>query len=93
MTDSDSLIKARYAMTILKTARACDRPTATKLIDALARDFPAQETSDLVAGAHRKALVKFDELADALRSGRDAGHLWHPAERATLQWIDVIDRT
>jgi len=89
MTDRDSLIKARYAMTLLKTARAADRPTATKLIDGLARDFPSQETSEPVAHAHRKALVKFDELTEALRPGRDAGHLWHPAERATLQWIDM----
>jgi len=90
MSDADSFIKARYAITILKTARASDRPTAIKLIEGLALDFPLPGTSDHVAEAHQKAVLKFYELAEALRSGQEIG-LWIPAEQAAKRWLDVLD--
>jgi len=89
MSNADSLIKARYAITILKTARASDRPTGVKLIEGLALDFPSPDTSHDVAEAHHKAVMKFYELAEALRSGQEIG-LWIPAEQAAKRWLDVV---
>jgi hypothetical protein len=90
MSDADSLIKARYAITILKTARASDRATAIKLIEGLALDFPAPETSDDVVEVHHKAVMKFYELAEALRAGQEIG-LWIPAEQAAKRWLDLLE--
>jgi hypothetical protein len=91
MSDADSLVKARYAVAVLKTARSSDRATAAKLIEGLALDFPLPGTSDDVAEAHHKAVLKFYELAEALRSGQDIG-LWIPAEQAAKRWLDVLHR-
>jgi hypothetical protein len=90
MTDNDSLIKARYALAIVKAAKGSQRAAALKLIEGLALDFPSPETSAAVADAHRTALVKYYELAEGLRSERDAGHLWSPAQRATQKWMDAL---
>ena len=38
----DSLIKARYASTILRVARSCDRKMAAHLVAAIASDFPLE---------------------------------------------------
>lgn len=84
-----SLIKARYAIALVRTAKYSDRATALRLIESLAADEAAPGESQAVAEAHRHALGKFADLAQALRNSRDAGHLWFPAERATQRWADL----
>ena len=42
MRDGDSLIKARYASTILRIAQGADRQTAARLVWGIARDLPLQ---------------------------------------------------
>ena len=89
MSDTDSFIKARYAISVLKAARASDRATAAKLIEGLALDFPSPGTSEHVAEAHRMAALKFYELAESLRSSEGMG-AWYPAEQAAKRWVDLL---
>ena len=89
--DRASLIKARYALTILKTAKGADRSTALRLIESLVIDSATSGESPGVADAHREAVRKFTELAESFRSSRDAGPLWYPAERAAQKWADLLE--
>jgi hypothetical protein len=43
ISNKDSDIKARYALTVLRVAQAADRETAARLVQSLARDFPHPE--------------------------------------------------
>jgi hypothetical protein len=91
MTDSDSLIKARYAIAILRTAKASERHAAAKMVGALALEFPTAGTSDEIAEAHQAALVAFYNLAEALRTDiSKAPHLWYLAEHAVQKWNDAF---
>jgi len=89
VANNASLIKARYAIAIARTAKHSDRATALRLIESLAADEVAPGESPSVAEAHRHAIGKFADLAAALRGSRDAGHLWFPTERATRRWADL----
>jgi hypothetical protein len=88
--DKASLIKARYALTILKTAKGADRSMALRMIESLVVDDTTPGESSDVAEAHREAVRKFIELAEALRSARDAGLLWHSADRAARKWAEIL---
>src|SRR4051794_24517308 len=48
----DSLIKARYALTVLRVAQTLDRETAARLIRGLARDPPLPDELPELAGIH-----------------------------------------
>jgi hypothetical protein len=87
MTDSDSLTKARYAIVILRTAKASERHAAAKMVAGLALEFPKTGTSDGIAEVHQAALVMFYNLAEALRTNvSKAPHLWYLAEQALQKW-------
>ena len=73
------------------SARDSDRPTALKLIEGLTGDYPVSAGDEPVEIAHREALSRFEELANALRFQREAGHLWYPAQRATQKWLDEAE--
>ena len=90
MTDADSFLKARYAITVLGIARDSDRQSAIKLIEALALEFPSPRTGAVAEAAHKAALVKFYELAEVLRAGRDPAQQWRAAELAAQRWLDLL---
>jgi hypothetical protein len=91
MPDSDSLIKARYAIAILRTAKASERYAAAKMVAGLALEFPKTGTSDDIAEVHQAALVTFYNLAEALRTDvSKAPHLWYLAEQALQKWNDAF---
>jgi hypothetical protein len=91
MTDSDSLIKARYAMTVLRTAKASERRAAAKMVASLALEFPKAGTSQEIAEAHQAALLAFYNLAEVLRTDiSKAPHHWYLAEHAVQKWNDAF---
>jgi hypothetical protein len=62
---NDSLIKARYALTILRVARTSDRKTAARLVRAIACDSPLQSELPEIADVHLRAIVSFVQLANS----------------------------
>ena len=65
MRDGDSLIKARYASTILRIAQG-DRQTAARLVWGIARDLPHPGERPEIARLHLAAINSFAQLATAL---------------------------
>jgi hypothetical protein len=90
MVDPDSLIKARYAMLVLKNARHAERDPAIKLLQSVTSDFPSPGTSEKNAALQRDAIEAFDELLDSVRHNRDASMQWQNALLAAGRWHDGL---
>ena len=90
----DSLIKARYASTVLRIAQTVDQLTAARLVSGLSRDFPCPTERPEIAELHFRAINSFSELATALCSetGPKREYLWRSARDAAAAWLHTVMR-
>ena len=90
----DSLIKARYASTVLRVAQTVDQQTAARLVSGLSRDFPCPTERPETAELHFRAIKSFSELATALydETASRREHLWKSATDATAAWLHAVVR-
>jgi hypothetical protein len=88
----DSLIKARYASTVLRVAQTVDQQTAARLVSGLSRDFPRPTERAEIAELHFRAINSFSELATALYSetASKREHLWKSAMDAAAAWLHAV---
>ena len=88
----DSLVKARYASTVLRVAQTEDQHTAARLLSGLARDFPCRNERVEIAVLHFRAIDSFVELATALENetGSRPQDLWKRAVNAATAWFEVV---
>jgi hypothetical protein len=89
----DSLVKARYASTVLRVAQTADQHTAARLLSGLARDFPCRSERLEIAELHFRAIDSFFELATALtnETGSRPQDLWKRAVNAATAWLQAVD--
>jgi hypothetical protein len=89
----DSLIKARYASTILRVARTSDRETAARLVSGIARDLPLQSEQPEIADIHLSAIVSFVQLAKSLRDTTNPKQQppWKTAVDAAADWLRAVE--
>src|SRR6516164_6881407 len=80
MRDADSLIKARYASTILRIAQGADRETAARLVWGIARDLPhpVRASRDCPSPPRRPVLTRgqSEKNAPARRCANLSPSLW-----------------
>jgi hypothetical protein len=90
----DSLIKARYASTVLRVAQTVDQQTAARLVSGLSRDFPCPTERPEIAELHFHAIKSFSELATALynETASKREHLWKSAMDAAAAWLNAVVR-
>ena len=90
--DHDSLIKARYASTVLRVAQTVDQQTAARLVSGLSRDFPCPTERPEIAELHFRAINSFSELATALynETASKREHLWKSATDAAAAWLNAV---
>jgi hypothetical protein len=90
----DSLIKARYASTVLRVAQTDDQQTAARLVSGLSRDFPSPGERAEIAELHFRAINSFSELATALcnETASKRQHLWNSAMDAAAAWLNAVIR-
>jgi hypothetical protein len=89
----DSLIKARYASTVVRVAQTVDdQQTAARLVSGLSRDFPCPTERPEIAELHFRAVNSFSELATALYNETSSRreHLWKSATDATAAWLNAV---
>ena len=88
----DSLIKARYASTVLRVAQTADQQTAARLVSGLSRDFPCPTERPDIAELHFRAINSFSELATALcnQTALKREHVWNSARDATAAWLNAV---
>ena len=90
---NDSLIKSRYAATILRVARTSDRETAARLVHGISRDFPLHSEIPEIADIHLRAIASFDQLATSLVDATDPikqQPLWKAALDAAAEWLRAV---
>ena len=87
----DSEIKARYALAILRVAQGCDRETAARLVQGLARELPHSEERREIAVLHFEAIEAFEKLAEGLRVSATVS-AWKPASDAVSKWLGVVEQ-
>ena len=91
----DSLIKARYASTVMRVAQTVDdQQTAARLVSGLSRDFPCPTERPETAELHFRAIKSFSELATALynETAERREHLWRSAMDAAAAWLNAVIR-
>jgi hypothetical protein len=90
----DSLIKARYASTVLRIAQTADQQTAARLVGGLSRDFPSPTERPEIAELHFHAINSFSELATALcnETASKRERLWNSAMDAAAAWLNAVIR-
>ena len=90
----DSLIKAKYASTVLRVAQTVDQLTAARLVSGLSRDFPCPTERPEIAELHFRAIKSFSELATALYNelASKREHLWRSAMDAAAAWLNAVVR-
>jgi hypothetical protein len=87
----DSLIKARYALTVLRVAQTADRETAARLVHGLARDFPHPNELPDIADIHLYAVDSFSQLAAGLDEANSKLQLlWKTALSAAGDWLRAV---
>jgi hypothetical protein len=88
----DSLIKARYASTVLRVAQTIDQQTAARLVSGLSRDFPCPTERPEIAELHFRAINSFSELATALcnETASKREHLWKSATDGAAAWLNAV---
>jgi hypothetical protein len=89
----DSLIKARYASTILRVAQTSDRETATRLVGSIAGDLPLQSELPEILDIHLRAIVSFVQLATSLRDTTNPKQQppWKTAVDAAADWLRAVE--
>jgi hypothetical protein len=89
----DSLIKARYASTILRVAQTSDRETAVRLVGSIAGDLPLQSELPEILDIHLRAIVSFVQLATSLRDTTNPKQQppWNSAVAAVADWLRAVE--
>jgi len=89
----DSLIKARYASTILRVAQTSDREAAARLVGSIAGDLPLQSELPEIADIHLRAIASFVQLATSLRDTTNPKRQppWKTAVDAAADWLRAVE--
>jgi hypothetical protein len=89
----DSLIKARYASTILRVAQTSDRDAAARLVGSIAGDLPLQSELPEILDIHLRAIVSFVQLATSLRDTTNPRQQppWNSAVAAAADWLRAVE--
>ena len=89
----DSLIKARYASTILRVAQTSDREAAARLVGSIAGDLPLQSELPEIADIHLRAIASFVQLATSLRDTTNPKQQppWKTAVDAAADWLRAVE--
>ena len=88
----DSLIKARYASSVLRVAQTADRKTAARLARGLAHDLPHPDEFPDTADIHLRAIDTFSLLAADLDGAANPNQqrLWKAALDAAEEWLRAV---
>lgn len=89
MSRESSLLKARYCLTVLKTASMSPDPEARRLIACLATEQPTLGLTAQVAQAELERVFALRMLAERLQdcSISSVSAEWHRAQNALLRWM------
>ena len=90
ISNKDREIKARYALAVLRVARAADRETAARLVQGLARASRTRRAAGSCCASLRTH--RSIRLAEGLRASKVAPSSWQAATDAVSKWLSAAER-
>ena len=89
----DSLVKARYASTVLRVAQTTDTNTAARLVRGLTRDLPHSNELPQILEIHLRAIDSLIQLASSLdaTANSERQSVWKAALDATADWLRAVE--
>jgi hypothetical protein len=91
MSDQQSLIRARYANSVLRVAMRSSREEAIKLAEGLANDLVNIESDERIANARADTRKACDQLASALKANSPTlSTAWKRAVHAAELWLETV---
>ena len=89
----DSLIKARYASTVLRVAQTTDANTAARLVHGLACDLPHSNEFPQIIEIHLRAIASFVQLTSSLNASTHSERqsAWKAALDAVANWLRAVE--
>jgi hypothetical protein len=92
MGEKESLIRARYTVSVLRVARGSPINDAIKLVGGLSRDWLEMEADEKIAEARISCLNACERLAVTLRANApSAPQEWDRTERAAASWLKLLE--
>lgn len=93
MGNQESLIRARYAVSILRVAKGVPRQEAITLIEGLSRDRVNMELNETIASARADTRNACNQLIAALREDSPTLYIaWEQAAHAAERWLETVNR-
>ena len=92
MGETEGLIRARYASSVLRIARGSPAKDALRLVEGLARDRFNLESEDSLKDSRISFLNACEQLANALRAGSPTPLAsWDRATTAAATWVALLE--
>lgn len=93
MDDKDSLVRARYAVSVLRVAQKVPRAEAIKLIEGLSKDWLNMESNEIIFSSRAEATNTFEDLATALQTNSPTlPRAWDKAANAAARWLAAVEQ-
>jgi hypothetical protein len=91
MGEKEGLIRARYAVSVLRVARGSPAKDALKLVEGLSGDRLNMDSEGNLTESRLRFLNACEQLADALRSGSQGRLAWDRATNAAAAWLTSLE--
>jgi hypothetical protein len=91
MGEREGLIRARYAVSILRVARGSPAKDALKLVDGLAAELLSMELDGELTESRVNLLYACEYLSAALRLGSPTRMAWDRATNAAAAWMALLE--
>jgi hypothetical protein len=92
MGEKESLIRARYTVSVLRVVSRSPIKDAIKPVDVLSRDWFDLEADKNIAETRISCLKACEQLAETLRMNEpSAPREWDRAERAAPSWLKLLE--
>ncbi len=90
MGEKEGLIRARYAVSVLRVARGSPAKDALRLVEGLSRDL-IMESGEEITGSRNHFLHACQQLAAALRAGVTVQIAWDRATAGAAAWLALLE--
>jgi len=91
MGETEGLIRARHAVSILKVARGSPVKDALRLVEGLSREFLVMKSDGQIAEVRTHFLHDCQQLAAALHAGVTVQIAWDRATAAASAWLALVE--
>jgi hypothetical protein len=89
MGETEGLIRARYAVSVLRVAKGSPVKDALRLVEGLSREFLVMKSDGEIAEARTHFLHACQQLAAALHAGVTVQSAWDGATAAASAWLGL----